>query len=62
MSLPHQSGNGRFGRFLPPVSFAIVALIGNIQSGLWYPVITASMTFVVGALFVKETREVDITI
>jgi hypothetical protein len=62
MSLPYHIGNGWFGGFLPSVSFAIVALTGNIYSGLWYPVIIAAMTFVIGALFVKETKDVDITI
>ncbi|MEP7187185.1 MAG: MFS transporter [Rhodanobacter sp.] len=62
MSLPYHIGNGWFGGFLPSVSFAIVALTGNIYSGLWYPVIIASMTFVIGLFFVKETKDVDITL
>lgn len=60
MSLPYHIGNGWFGGFLPSVSFAIVALTGNIYSGLWYPVIIAAMTFVIGLLFVRETKDVDI--
>jgi hypothetical protein len=38
-----------------------VALTGNIYSGLWYPVVIAMMTFVIGLLFVRETKDVDIT-
>lgn len=58
--LPLQSGldlNGWFGGFLPAISFSIVAATGNIYSGLWYPIIIASITFVVGMLFVKETKD-----
>ncbi|HKR76111.1 MAG TPA: MFS transporter [Rhodanobacter sp.] len=61
MSLPYHIGNGWFGGFLPSVSFGIVALTGNIYSGLWYPVAIAAMSFVIGALFVRETKGVDIT-
>ncbi|MFC5438322.1 MFS transporter [Rhodanobacter umsongensis] len=61
MSLPYHIGNGWFGGFLPSVSFGIVALTGNIYSGLWYPVVIAMMTFVVGLFFVRETKDVDIT-
>lgn len=61
MSLPYHIGNGWFGGFLPSVSFGIVALTGNIYAGLWYPVVIALMTFVVGLLFVRETKDVDIT-
>ncbi|MFA6232204.1 MAG: MFS transporter [Rhodanobacter sp.] len=61
MSLPYHIGNGWFGGFLPSVSFAIVALTGNIYSGLWYPVIIAAMTFVIGVLFVGETKDVDLS-
>jgi MFS family permease len=56
MSLPYHIGNGWFGGLLPPLAFAIVAQTGNIYSGLWYPVIVASSTFVIGALLVRETR------
>jgi hypothetical protein len=56
MSLPYHIGNGWFGGLLPATSFAIVAQTGNIYSGLWYPVIVAVITLVVGALFVRETR------
>jgi MFS family permease len=60
MSLPYHIGNGWFGGFLPTTAFAIVAAQGNIYSGLWYPVIIATMTFVVGAIFLRETKDVDI--
>ncbi|CAM5402665.1 Putative MFS family arabinose efflux permease OS=Eoetvoesiella caeni OX=645616 GN=DFR37_103356 PE=4 SV=1 [Eoetvoesiella caeni] len=60
MSLPYHIGNGWFGGFLPPVAFAIVAATGSIYDGLWYPVIVAAMTLVIGTLFIKETKDVDI--
>jgi MFS family permease len=60
MSLPYHIGNGWFGGFLPPIAFAIVAAKGNIYSGLWYPVIVAIISLVVGTLFVRETKDVDI--
>jgi hypothetical protein len=61
MSLPYHIGNGWFGGFLPTVAFALVALTGNIYSGLWYPIVVALGTTVIGALFLPETRgkEVD---
>ena len=61
MSLPYHIGNGWFGGFLPTTAFAIVASTGNIYSGLWYPVVIAVVTLVIGTLFVKETKDVDIT-
>jgi len=60
MSLPYHIGNGWFGGFLPTTAFAIVASTGNIYSGLWYPVVIAAATCVVGALFLRETKDVDI--
>jgi MFS family permease len=60
MSLPYHIGNGWFGGFLPTTAFAIVAATGDIYSGLWYPVVIAALTLVVGTLFVKETKDVDI--
>ena len=60
MSLPYHIGNGWFGGFLPPISFAIVAATGSIYSGLWYPVVVSVITLVIGALFVHETKDVDI--
>ncbi|MFL6576272.1 MAG: MFS transporter [Povalibacter sp.] len=56
MSLPYHIGNGWFGGFLPVTSFAIVAATGNIYNGLWYPIIVAVMTFVIGTLFLRETK------
>ena len=60
LSLPYHIGNGWFGGFLPATAFAIVAATGNIYSGLWYPIIVASMTFVIGTLFLPETKDRDI--
>ncbi len=60
MSLPYHIGNGWFGGFLPTTAFAIVAYTGDIYNGLWYPIIIAGMTFVIGTLFIKETKDVDI--
>jgi MFS family permease len=60
MSLPYHIGNGWFGGFLPTTAFAIVAATGNIYSGLWYPVIFAAATFVIGLLFLPETKNIDI--
>ena len=61
MSLPYHIGNGWFGGFLPAISFALVAGSGNLYFGLWYPIGIAVMTLVIGTLFLKETRNVDIT-
>jgi len=61
MSLPYHIGNGWFGGFLPAISFALVAGTGNLYYGLWYPIIIALMTVVVGGLFLHETKDVDIT-
>ncbi|MBH1958470.1 MAG: MHS family MFS transporter [Burkholderiales bacterium] len=60
MSLPYHIGNGWFGGLLPTTAFAIVAQTGNMYNGLWYPIIIAGVTFVVGTLFVRETRDYDI--
>jgi len=60
MSLPYHIGNGWFGGFLPTTSLAIVAATGDIYSGLWYPIIIAAATLVIGLLFVKETKDIDI--
>ncbi len=60
MSLPYHIGNGWFGGFLPVTAFAIVAATGNIYAGLMYPVIVSAMTFVLGMLFIRETRGRDI--
>jgi MFS family permease len=61
VSLPYHIGNGWFGGFLPATVFAIVAATGNIYSGLWYPIIVASMSFVVALIFLPETKDRDIT-
>jgi len=60
MSLPYHIGNGWFGGLLPATGLAIVAQTGNMYNGLWYPIIFAGITFVVGMLFVKETKDVNI--
>ncbi len=60
MSLPYHIGNGWFGGLLPTTAFAIVAQTGNMYNGLWYPIIIAGMTFVIGMLFLRETKDVDI--
>ncbi|SFK29815.1 MFS transporter [Methylocapsa palsarum] len=60
MSLPYHIGNGWFGGLLPATAFALVAQTGDIYYGLWYPIIFASITFVIGALFVPETKDRDI--
>lgn len=57
MSLPYHIGNGWFGGFLPAISFSIVAAKGDIYSGLWYPVVIALLTFGIGMVFVKETKD-----
>jgi MFS family permease len=60
MSLPYHIGNGWFGGLLPTTAFAMVAATGDIFYGLWYPVIVAAATFVIGMIFIKETKDVDI--
>ena len=60
MSLPYHIGNGWFGGLLPTTAFAIVAQTGDMYNGLWYPIIVAGATFVIGMLFIKETKDVDI--
>ncbi|WP_151634830.1 MFS transporter [Noviherbaspirillum aerium] len=60
MSLPYHIGNGWFGGLLPTTAFALVAYKGDIYYGLWYPIIIALITFVIGMLFVKETKDDDI--
>lgn len=60
LSLPYHIGNGWFGGFLPPTAFAMVAATGDIYFGLWYPVVVALGTFVIGLLLVPETYKRDI--
>jgi MFS family permease len=57
MSLPYHIGNGWFGGMLPLLATAMVAAAGDIYYGLWYPIIVALMTFVVGSLLIKETKD-----
>ena len=61
LSLPYHIGNGWFGGFLPATVFAIVAATGNIYSGLWYPIGVAALSFVVGIIFLPETKDRNIT-
>ncbi|HEX9476111.1 MAG TPA: MFS transporter [Candidatus Dormibacteraeota bacterium] len=60
MSLPYHIGNGWFGGMLPLLATAIVARAGNIYAGLWYPIIVSIMTFLIGGVFVRETKDVKI--
>ncbi|TFW11475.1 MFS transporter [Massilia arenosa] len=60
MSLPYHIGNGWFGGLLPTISFSLVAMKGDIYYGLWYPIIIALITAVIGTLFIKETKDNDI--
>ena len=60
MSLPYHIGNGWFGGFLPTTAFAMVAATGDIYYGLWYPIVVALGTFVIGLLFIPETKDRDI--
>ena len=56
MSLPYHIGNGWFGGFLPATAFAMVAASGDIYRGLWYPIVVAGVTLIVGGFFVREMR------
>jgi len=60
MSLPYHIGNGWFGGMLPLLATAMVASQGNIYAGLWYPIIVALMSFVIGSLFIRETKDRDL--
>jgi hypothetical protein len=60
MSLPYHIGNGWFGGFLPTIAFAMVAATGDIYYGLWYPIVIAVMTAVIGTLFMPETKDREI--
>jgi MFS family permease len=60
MSLPYHIGNGWFGGFLPTIAFAMVAATGDVYYGLWYPIVIALMTFVIGSLFMPETKDREI--
>jgi MFS family permease len=61
MSLPYHIGNGWFGGMLPLIATAYVAAYGNIYVGLWYPIVVSVMTVIIGAIFLRDTRNVDIT-
>jgi len=56
LSLPYHIGNGVFGGLLPVIGLTVVANTGNIYAGLYYPIIVASLTFIIGSLLLKETR------
>jgi hypothetical protein len=58
LSLPYHIGNGVFGGLLPLIGLYVVAQTGNIYAGLYYPIIVAGVTFIVGSLLLKETRSV----
>jgi MFS family permease len=60
MSVPYHVGNGWFGGLLPTTAFAMVAATGDIFYGLWYPVVVAAATFLIGLFFIRETKDVDI--
>jgi len=57
MSLPYHIGNGWFGGFLPFLAVAMVAAKGDIYYGLWYPIVIAAVTFIVGIFFIHETKD-----
>ena len=56
LSLPYHIGNGVFGGLLPVIGLAVIAETGNIYAGLYYPIVVATITFIVGSLFLKETK------
>jgi MFS family permease len=60
LSLPYHIGNGVFGGLLPLIGLWIIAETGNIYAGLYYPIAVASITFIVGSIFLKETRHIRI--
>jgi hypothetical protein len=59
MSLPYHIGNGWFGGMLPLTTAAVVAATGNIYNGLWYPVIVAAISMVIGTLFIRDAKNKD---
>ena len=61
MSLPYHIGNGWFGGLLPATAFALVAQTGDIYFGLWYPVVFAALTLVIGVVFLPETKGRSLT-
>ena len=60
MSLPYHIGNGWFGGMLPLTATALVAATGDIYYGLWYPIVVAVMSLIIGTLFLSETKDRDI--
>jgi hypothetical protein len=56
LSLPYHIGNGVFGGMLPLIGLSVIAQTGNIYAGLYYPMIVAGITFIIGAIFLKETH------
>jgi hypothetical protein len=60
MSVTYHIGAGWFGGMLPLIATAIVATYGDIYFGLWYPIVIAAMTAVVGGIFLRDTKDVDI--
>jgi hypothetical protein len=60
MSLPYHIGNGWFGGLLPATSFAMIAQTGDVYYGLWYPIVIALGTFIIGVIFIPETKDRDI--
>src|SRR5260370_40376607 len=61
MSRPYNTGNGWSGGVLPLVATAMVAATGDIYYGLWYPIVVAVMTLIIGLVFLRDTHGVDIT-
>lgn len=57
MSLPYHIGNGWFGGMLPLTATSLVVANGNIYAGLWYPIVVSALCFVVGAIFIRETKD-----
>jgi MFS family permease len=62
MSLPYHIGNGWFGGMLPLLATAFVAATGDIYFGLWYPIVVAVITTIVGGLFLRDTKDIDIRV
>ena len=60
MSLPYHIGNGWFGGMLPLLATAMVAATGDIYYGLWYPIVVSVMTLIIGTLFLRDTKDIDI--
>ena len=62
LSLPYHIGNGWFGGFLPLIAASIVVFTGDIYAGLWFPIIVAAMSFVIGCIVLPETKDRDISL